>query len=60
MKLPGYRDISVEVAEYKGPYSVYESEYKGRKVAVKVLRLYVSQRLDEPLSVSTVSRVPYF
>jgi len=57
MKLQGFRDNSAEVKEYKGPYSVYQSEYKGRKVAVKVLRLYVPQRLDDPLKVSIVSCV---
>jgi len=58
MKLQGLRENSSEVKEYKGPYSVYQSEFKGRKVAVKVLRLYVPQRIDDPLKVSVVSCPP--
>ena len=55
MKLHGYDNDTAEVKEYKGPSSVYQSEFKGQKVAIKVTRLYVSQKLDEPLSVSVVS-----
>lgn len=58
MKLHGYGNDTAEVKEYKGPSSVYQSEFKGQKVAIKVTRLYVSQKLDEPLSVSAVSCVP--
>ena len=58
MKLQGFRDNSAEVKEYKGPYSVYQSEFKGRKVAVKVLRLYVPHKLDDPLKVSFFSCAP--
>ena len=55
MKLQGFRDNGGGVKEYKGPYSVYQSEFKGRKVAVKILRLYVPQRLDDPTRVNVVS-----
>ena len=58
MKLQGYSGGGAEVKEYKGPYSVYQSEIKGRKVSVKVLRLHVPEKLDEPLSVSGVSPAP--
>ena len=58
MKLRGFRDDNAEMKEYKGPYSVYQSEFKGRKVAVMVLRLYVPQTLDDTLRVSIVFCAP--
>ena len=60
MGLRGFRDNTAEVKEYKGPYSVYQNEFKGRKVAVKVLRLYVPQRVDDHVRVSVVSRTSHF
>jgi serine/threonine protein kinase len=32
------------------PCPIFQSEFRGRKVAVKIVRLYGSQKLDEPLS----------
>ena len=58
MELRGYRDNGSEMKEYKGPYSIYQSKFKGRKVAVKVVRLYVARRFDEPYSVSVTSCAP--
>jgi len=48
----------LKATEYTYPSRIFQREFKGRKVAVKVVWLRVSQRLDEPLSVSdsTLSR----
>lgn len=58
MKLQDQRNNSGELTEYKGPYSVYQSEFKGRKVAIKVMRIYVPQKHDDALSVSVAPRIP--
>lgn len=46
-------DRSLELREYGDPSPVYQNQFKGRKVAIKVVWLYVPQKLDEPLSVSS-------
>jgi hypothetical protein len=58
MKLQGYDNGGAEAQEFNGPYSVYQSEFKGRKIAVKVIRLRVPQKFDEHLSVSVVCISP--
>ena len=57
MRLQAYGNGDVEIKEFNGPYSVYQGELKGGKgkVAIKVIRLYVPQKLDEPISVSVVT-----
>jgi hypothetical protein len=57
MKLQGYDNGGVETKEFSGPYSVYQSEFKGRKIDVKVIRLRTPQKFDEHLSVN-VLRIP--
>lgn len=42
----------LEATEYVHPAQIFRSTFKGRKVAVKVIRLHVPQKLDEPLTVS--------
>ena len=37
---------------YAHTSQIFQSEFKGRKVAVKIIRLHVPQKLDEPFSVS--------
>ena len=58
MKLQVYDNGSMEVKEFNGLYFMYRSEFKGRNIAVKVTRLQLPQRFDEPLSVSAVPCVP--
>jgi hypothetical protein len=58
MKLQGYDDGSVETKEFNGPYLVYQSEFNGGKVAVKLIRLHIPQTFDECFSVSAVSCAP--
>lgn len=58
MKLQGYDNGGVEAQEFNGPYSVYQSEFKGKKIAVKVIRLRVPQKFDENLSVSVACIPP--
>lgn len=48
----------LEATEYVDPTRIFRSTFKGRKVAVKVVRLYVPQKLDEPLAVS--AEIPRF
>lgn len=43
----------LEATEYIHPAQIFRSTFKGKKVAVKVIRLYVPLRIDEPLAVST-------
>lgn len=52
MKLQDDGKDPLEATKYMIPSMIFQSEFKGRKVAVKMVRLYVSQKLDEPLSVS--------
>ena len=52
MKLQDDGDL-IKVTQYTHPSQIFQSEFKGRKVAVKVIRVHVSQKLDETLSVST-------
>jgi hypothetical protein len=58
MKLQGYDNGNVEAKELNGPTFVYQSEFKGGRVAVKVIRLHVSQRSHDYPSVSVVSYEP--
>ena len=39
--------------EYTNPAQMFQSTLKGRQVAVKIIRLYVPLRDEEPLTVST-------
>ena len=55
MKLRDGGDGSLKATEYTDLSQIFQSEFKGRKVAVKIVRLYVPQKLDEPLSVSSNS-----
>ena len=58
MKLQDDGKDPLEATEHTPPFMIFQSKFKGRKVAVKIVRLYVSQKLDEPLSVSThISRI---
>jgi hypothetical protein len=52
MKLQGYGEDDAGLKEYKGPSSVHQNKFKGRKVAIKVTRVYISQKLEDPLGVS--------
>ena len=55
MRLKKYDNEPVlEMREYGDPSPVYQNKFKGRKVAIKVVWLYVPQKLDEPHSVSTI------
>jgi hypothetical protein len=53
MKLRDDGNDPLEATKYMYPSPILLSEFKGRKVAVKIVRLHVSQRLEEPLRVST-------
>lgn len=53
MKLRDDGNDPLKATEHVYPCPIFQSEFKGRKVAVKIVRLYGSQKLDEPLSVST-------
>ena len=53
MKLQDDGDDLIEATQYTHPSQIFQSEFKGRKVAVKIIRLRLSQKLDETLSVST-------
>lgn len=53
MKLKADVVESLKVTEYTHPSQIFQSTFKGRKVAVKILRLYVPRKIDEPLTVST-------
>ena len=55
MKLRDDGNDPLKVTEHVYPYPIFQSEFRDRKVAVKVVRLYGSQKLNEPLSVSTLS-----
>jgi len=52
MRLQDNGNEPLKATEYIYPSSIFQSEFKGRKVAVKIVRLYVAQKLNEPLSVS--------
>jgi hypothetical protein len=52
VKLQGYGNDNAEAKEYNGNSSVYQSKFKGRKVAVEVTRLYISRKLEDHLGVS--------
>lgn len=52
MKLQGYGNDNAEVKDYKGPSSVHQSKFKGRNIAIKVTRLHLSHKLEDPLGVS--------
>ena len=54
MRLRDYDNEPVEMREYGDPSPVYQNKFKGRKAAIKVVWLYVPQKLDEPRSVSTI------
>jgi len=54
MRLRNYDNEQVEMREYGDSSPVYQNKFKGRKVAIKVVWLYVSQKLDEPYRVSTI------
>ena len=51
MRLQDNGNETLKVTEYIYPSLIFQSEFKGRKVAVKVVRLYVPQKPNEPLSV---------
>ena len=53
MKLHDNGNEPLKATEYVHPFPIFQSEFRGRKVAVKIVRLYGSQKLDEPLRVST-------
>lgn len=53
MKLKDDVIDSLKPTEYLHPSQIFQSTIKGRKVAVKVIRLYVPRKVDEPLTVST-------
>ena len=53
MKLKNDIIDSLQATEYTHPSQIFQSTIKGRKVAVKVIRLYVPRKVDEPLTVST-------
>ena len=53
MRLRNYDNEPVEMRKYGDPSPVYQNKFKGRKVAIKVVWLYVPQKLDEPYRVST-------
>jgi hypothetical protein len=42
----------LRTTEYLHPTQIFQSTYKGRKVAVKIVRLFVPQKVEEPLTVS--------
>ena len=52
MNIPDCLEDSVEV-EFGGSANVSQSTHNGRRVAVKVIRVYISD-LDEALSVSVL------
>jgi len=52
MRLQDNENETLNVTEYIYPSLIFQSEFKGRKVAVKMVRLYVPQKLNEPLRVS--------
>jgi len=54
MRLRNYDNEPVEMRKYGDSSPVYQNKFKGRKVAIKVVWLYVSQKLDEPYRVSTI------
>ena len=54
MRLRNYDSEPVEMRKYGDSSSVYQNKFKGRKVAIKVVWLYVPQKLDEPYRVSTI------
>ena len=43
----------LKMMEYTNPAQMFQSTLKGRQVAVKIIRLYVPLRDEEPLTVST-------
>ena len=51
MRLPDNSNETLKATEYIYPSLIFQSEFRGRKVAVKVVRLYVPQKPNEPLSV---------
>ena len=53
MKLRDEVVDSLEATPYIHPSQIFQSTFKGRKVAVKIVRLYVPQQADEPQTVST-------
>ena len=57
MHFPDCLDGSVEV-ECGGFANVSQSTYKGRRVAVKVVRVYITSDLDIILSVSLLPVLP--
>ena len=54
MKLQDGGDDLMKATQYTHPSQIFQSEFKGRKVAIKVIRLRLPQKLDETLSVSTL------
>ena len=59
MRLRNYDNEPVEMRKYGDSSPVYQNKFKGRKVAIKVVWLYVPQKLDEPYRVSTNMSVRY-
>lgn len=55
MKFRDDGNESLKATHYTHPSQIFQGEFKGRKVAVKIIRLHVPQKLDEPLGVSTRS-----
>jgi len=58
MYVPDCSEGSVEV-ECGGFANVSQSTYEGRRVAVKVVRVYITSDLDHILSVSPLSAPPH-
>lgn len=52
MKLRDDGSDPLMATHYAHTSQIFQSEFKGRKVAVKIIRLHVPQKLDEPFSVS--------
>lgn len=57
MRLRNYNNEPVELRKYGDSSPVYQNKFKGWKVAIKVVWLYISQKLDEPYRVSTILSV---
>jgi len=57
MHIPDYSEGSVEVTS-KGYADVSQGTYKGRRVAIRVVRVYITSDLDLILSVSVLPALP--
>ena len=58
MKLQGYGEDDAGLKDYEGPSLVHQSKFEGRKVSIKVTRVYISQKLEDPLGVSISASPP--